>query len=234
MCILQLLLSVFVVHLNVQDTFRAYCANKPDLDGKSFVKLCKDTEIVDDVFTQIDADLIFAKVVSRGHRRITLHQFELALRMMAQKKGVEEDEICRRVAESEGVLHAGTQADYVRFFDDKSTYTGTHLYGGQPGKLRGTCFEVASVEKRVVRKFLLWYLFGWLQPLANPSNPPETVQTAQPTGPDNTQRSSFDQLWSSDLRPDNATDDRLPEAWHRIPESFSCRRLDELPRYRNF
>ena len=113
-----------------QDTFRAYCANKPDLDGKSFVKLCKDCEIVDDVFTQIDADLIFAKVVSRGHRRITFNQFELSLRMMAQKKGVDEDEIFRRVAESEGVLHAGTQADYVRFFDDKSTYTGTHLYGG--------------------------------------------------------------------------------------------------------
>ena len=76
-----------------------------------------------------------------------------------------------------------------------------------------------------------------LQSLANPSNPPETLQTAQPTGPDNTQRSSFDQLWSSDLRPDNATDDRLPEAWHRIPESFSCQRLDwldELPRYSNF
>lgn len=85
---------------------------------------------MDDVFTQIDADLIFAKVVTKGHRRITLHQLEVALRMMAQKKGVEEDDIFRRVAESEGVLHAGTQADYVRFFDDKSTYTGTHLYGG--------------------------------------------------------------------------------------------------------
>lgn len=94
------------------------------------MKLCKDCEIVDDVFTQIDADLIFAKVVTKGHRRITLHQLEVALRMMAQKKGVEEDDIFRRVAESEGVLHAGTQADYVRFFDDKSTYTGTHLYGG--------------------------------------------------------------------------------------------------------
>ena len=62
-----------------RDTFRAYCANKPDLDGKSFVKLCKDCEIVDNSFTQIDADLIFAKVVSRGHRRITLHQFEALL-----------------------------------------------------------------------------------------------------------------------------------------------------------
>lgn len=160
-------------YLNVQDTFRAYCANKPDLDGKSFVKLCKDCEIVDDVFTQIDADLIFAKVVSRGHRRITLHQFELALRMMAQKKGVEEDEIFRRVAESEGVLHAGTQADYVRFFDDKSTYTGTHLYGGQPGKLGEPVLKLL-LWKRVVRTFiyihtcqnLLGYFYGWLQHVA--------------------------------------------------------------------
>lgn len=141
----------------VEDTFRAYCANKPDLDGKSFVKLCKDCEIVDNIFTQIDVDLVFAKVVTKGHRRITLHQFEVALGMIAQKKGVDEDYIFRRVAESEGVLHAGTQADYVRFFDDKSTYTGTHLYGG----------------------------------------------------PDSTTRSSFDQLWSSGLRPDE--EDRLPD-----------------------
>ena len=34
-------------------------------------------------------------------------------------------------------------------------------------------------------------------------------------GPDNTQRSSFDQQWSSDLRPDNA-DDRLPAAWQGV------------------
>lgn len=33
-------------------------------------------------------------------------------------------------------------------------------------------------------------------------------------GPDNTQRSSFDQMWSSNLRPDEAFDDRLPEAWY--------------------
>lgn len=94
--------------------------------------------------------------------------------MMARKKGVEEDDIFRRVAESEGVLHAGTQADYVRFFDDKSTYTGTHLYGGS--RIRGSV------------------AFSW--PLG------------ALRGPDNTQRSSLDQIWSSDLRPDEG--DRLP------------------------
>ena len=92
---------------------------------------------------------------------------------MAQKKGVEEDEIFRRVAESEGVLHAGTQADYVRFFDDKSTYTGTHLYGGQPGKLGEPVLKLL-LWKRVVRTFiyihtcqnLLGYFYGWLQHVA--------------------------------------------------------------------
>ncbi|CAJ1388080.1 unnamed protein product [Effrenium voratum] len=114
----------------VEDTFKAYSGNKPDLDGKTFVKLCKDCEIIDDIFTPIDADLVFAKVVSRGHRRITLQQFHNALRMIAERKGDSEEDICRLVAESEGVLHAGTTAEYVRFFDDKSTYTGTHVYGG--------------------------------------------------------------------------------------------------------
>ena len=100
------------------------------MDGKGFVKLCKDCELVDESLTLIDADLIFAKVVSRGHRRIILRQFKEALRLIAERKGIDEDEICQRVAESEGVVHEGTTADYVRFFDDKSTYTGTHVYGG--------------------------------------------------------------------------------------------------------
>ena len=100
------------------------------MDGKGFVKLCKDCELVDDSLTLIDADLIFAKVVSRGHRRIILRQFKEALRLIAERKGIDEEEICQRVAESEGVVHEGTTADYVRFFDDKSTYTGTHVYGG--------------------------------------------------------------------------------------------------------
>ncbi|CAE7814517.1 UAC1, partial [Symbiodinium necroappetens] len=120
----------------VEDTFKAYCANKPDMDGKGFVKLCKDCELVDDSLTLIDADLIFAKVVSRGHRRIILRQFKEALRLIADRKGIDEEEICQRVAESEGVVHEGTTADYVRFFDDKSTYTGTHVYGGPDSSAR--------------------------------------------------------------------------------------------------
>ncbi|CAE7666671.1 cr-1, partial [Symbiodinium pilosum] len=120
----------------VEDTFKAYCANKPDMDGKGFVKLCKDCELVDECLTLIDADLIFAKVVSRGHRRIILRQFKEALRLIAERKGIDEEEICQRVAESEGVVHEGTTADYVRFFDDKSTYTGTHVYGGPDSSAR--------------------------------------------------------------------------------------------------
>ena len=127
-----------------QDTFKAYCANKPDMDGKGFVKLCKDCELVDDSLTLIDADLIFAKVVSRGHRRIILRQFKEALRLIAERKGMDEDEICQRVAESEGVVHEGTTANYVRFFDDKSTYTGTHVYGG---RIRHMCYSATVVPR---------------------------------------------------------------------------------------
>ncbi|CAJ1460724.1 unnamed protein product, partial [Effrenium voratum] len=53
------------------DTFKAYSGNKPDLDGKTFVKLCKDCEIIDDIFTPIDADLVFAKAKPRARLAIT-------------------------------------------------------------------------------------------------------------------------------------------------------------------
>merc|ERR1712151_1204979 len=75
-------------------------------------------------------DLIFAKAVAKGQRRMTSENFALALTYVADKKGVELDLVQSAIAYSEGpVLHA-TRADPVRLHDDKSTYTGTHANGG--------------------------------------------------------------------------------------------------------
>eukprot|EP00931_Biecheleriopsis_adriatica_P062113 TRINITY_DN373_c0_g1_i11.p1 TRINITY_DN373_c0_g1~~TRINITY_DN373_c0_g1_i11.p1 ORF type:complete len:1076 (-),score=233.82 TRINITY_DN373_c0_g1_i11:43-3270(-) len=119
----------------LEDTFQAYCSGKPDMDGKSFVKLCKDCGLLE--ATQItDADLIFAKVVPRGQRRIGTQQFRDALKLIAEKIGMDEELVCQRVAESDGQVHRSTKPDYVRWHDDKTTYTGTHLYGGPDAGLR--------------------------------------------------------------------------------------------------
>eukprot|EP00931_Biecheleriopsis_adriatica_P062120 TRINITY_DN373_c0_g1_i6.p1 TRINITY_DN373_c0_g1~~TRINITY_DN373_c0_g1_i6.p1 ORF type:complete len:467 (-),score=85.66 TRINITY_DN373_c0_g1_i6:9-1409(-) len=104
----------------LEDTFQAYCSGKPDMDGKSFVKLCKDCGLLE--ATQItDADLIFAKVVPRGQRRIGTQQFRDALKLIAEKIGMDEELVCQRVAESDGQVHRSTKPDYVRWHDDKDT-----------------------------------------------------------------------------------------------------------------
>jgi len=115
---------------NVEATFRAFCGMRQDLDGRSWTKLCRDCHLIDKRLTAIDADLIFAKVVPSGQRRIDLWRFEAALRLVAEKKAVDELVVRRAVAGSTGPTLNATKTEAVRFHDDKSTYTGTHLHGG--------------------------------------------------------------------------------------------------------
>eukprot|EP00442_Polarella_glacialis_P028182 CAMPEP_0115067792 /NCGR_PEP_ID=MMETSP0227-20121206/11602_1 /TAXON_ID=89957 /ORGANISM="Polarella glacialis, Strain CCMP 1383" /LENGTH=425 /DNA_ID=CAMNT_0002453929 /DNA_START=34 /DNA_END=1311 /DNA_ORIENTATION=+ len=113
-----------------QDVFQAFCGAHADLDGKSFSKLCKDCGLFDKHFTAPDCDLAFTKVVEKGQRRISLRQFEAAARIIADKKGSSAAAVLEAIAHAGGPKLSGTQADAVRFYDDKSTYTGTHVNGG--------------------------------------------------------------------------------------------------------
>jgi len=112
------------------DTFRAFCGSQPDLGGKDFAKLCRDCHLIGNRLAPGDVDIIFAKVVQKGQRRINLQQFEEALRMVAEKKCMDVCDVCRAVEQSAGPVLRGTRANPVRFHDDKSTYTGTHIHGG--------------------------------------------------------------------------------------------------------
>merc|ERR1712048_786153 len=114
----------------VEETFRAFCGANRSLDGRSFAKLCRDCHLIDKRFTATDADIVFAKVVPNGLRRADLPQFEMALCLVAEKKGVELNVVYQAVALVKGPTLLATKADPVRFHDDKSTYTGTHFYGG--------------------------------------------------------------------------------------------------------
>lgn len=119
----------------LQDAFHKYCAGSRDMDGKTFIKMCKDVGLVDKKFTPTDVDLIFAKVVTKGQRRIDFHQFQNAIRLIAEKKGI--DSVESIIAGSGGPILHGTQADAVRFHDDKSTYTGVHVNGGPESVAKG-------------------------------------------------------------------------------------------------
>ncbi len=65
----------------------------------------------------------------KGHRRITFDQFISALSHIAEKKQCQLGEVATAVLSNNGPAVSGTRADYVKLFDDKSTYTGVCVVG---------------------------------------------------------------------------------------------------------
>lgn len=115
---------------DLQDLFRAFTNGAHDMDGRTLVKFAKDSKLIDKKLTATDVDLIFAKVKDKAARKITFYQFEHALDQMAVKKGVRKDDMMKQVQKSGGPTFQGTKADYVKFHDDKSLYTGVYANGG--------------------------------------------------------------------------------------------------------
>lgn len=109
---------------SVGHAFQAFCGSSPGMDGKNFAKLCKDTGILlDKAFAAVDADIVFAKVVPNGTRRMNLQQFEAALHLVAERRGLSAAEVMHIVAASSGPILTATRADSVRFYDDINAYT---------------------------------------------------------------------------------------------------------------
>ena len=115
----------------LQKTFNDYCgAGQTTMDGKGFAKLAKDTKLLDKKLTTTDVDLAFSKIKERTARRITFDQFLAGLALFAEKKQVGVDAVYAKVGASQGPVLRGTQAEAVRFHDDKDQYTGVHAHGG--------------------------------------------------------------------------------------------------------
>eukprot|EP00933_Yihiella_yeosuensis_P029485 TRINITY_DN23126_c5_g1_i1.p1 TRINITY_DN23126_c5_g1~~TRINITY_DN23126_c5_g1_i1.p1 ORF type:complete len:521 (-),score=83.75 TRINITY_DN23126_c5_g1_i1:197-1759(-) len=118
------------------DTFNSFCWGREGLDGRGFSRLCRDCRLVDSRFTALDADLLFTKVLPRGHRRMDLEAFEEALEQIAERRGATASVVRRAIAFCPGPLVRATQTGMVRLHDDRGGYTGTHALGGpEPGAL---------------------------------------------------------------------------------------------------
>lgn len=105
--------------------FEAFCAHgHKDMEGKEFAKFCKDAHLIGKGMAKTDVDLIFAKVVPKGKRRMDFLQFQQACRHIALKRKCPNCDIQKIVMDSHGPEIHGTKQDAVRFYDDKSTFTG--------------------------------------------------------------------------------------------------------------
>jgi hypothetical protein len=115
---------------SLESVFKSFCGGKTEMANKEFVKFNKDTGLLDKKYTTTDVDINFVKVKAKTSKVITFDEFESALKLAATKKGIGYDDLVAKVCKTGGPTYTGTKADYVKFHDDKSLYTGVYANGG--------------------------------------------------------------------------------------------------------
>ena len=66
---------------------------------------------------------------------------------MAAKKGVSEDELSKAIIASGGPHFQGTKAEFNKFHDDKSLYTGVYAKGGPTNVDAGRGGQVSDISQ---------------------------------------------------------------------------------------
>lgn len=115
---------------SLEEVFKSFTGGKPEMSNKEFIKINKDSHLIDKVYTSTDVDLIFSKVKSKTAKVLTYDQFLLGLDEIAKKKKTDSSSIIEKILSAGGPNYQGTKADYVKFHDDKSLYTGVYAKGG--------------------------------------------------------------------------------------------------------
>lgn len=116
----------------MEKAFLIYTKNAPEMDSRTFVKILKDSNLLNKKLTAVDVDITFAKVKTKGSKRITYDQFVEAIKCLVEKHNLNYDEFVNKLCNeaSNGPILYGTKTENVRFYDDKSSYTGVHKQGG--------------------------------------------------------------------------------------------------------
>eukprot|EP01068_Selenidium_serpulae_P008948 Selendium_serpulae@DN5115_c0_g1_i2.p3 len=117
----------------LQEVYSSFTHNQAEMDGRTFVKLLKDSKIIDKTYTSTDADILFTKTKKdgkRGSTKINFAEFQKAIGGIAAKKKKSPEEIASAILTAGGPVFRGTKADDVRFYDDKTLFTGVHAHGG--------------------------------------------------------------------------------------------------------
>ncbi|XP_055055711.1 tubulin polymerization-promoting protein family member 2 [Paramisgurnus dabryanus] len=126
----------------IETSFRKFAvhgdtkATGKEMNGKNFVKLCKDCKVIDGKnVTSTDVDIVFSKVKAKSARVITFEQFTQAMSELAPKrfKGKSQEEavqslyglIAGKEPANIGVTKAAKAAAVDRL-TDSSKYTGSH------------------------------------------------------------------------------------------------------------
>lgn len=118
-------------HTDLHTVFVEFSPKDPkEMDNREFAKLCKDCKLLNKKITTTDVDITFAKVKTKGARKINYNQFIEAQNCLADKEKIPHADYHHKVLGSGGPKFKGTTADDVKWHDDKTLYTGVYAKGG--------------------------------------------------------------------------------------------------------
>jgi len=155
----------------LEGVFYNFCgAGHADMDGKSFKKLCIDTELTDKKFNATQVDLIFQdnRVKPKTKKTIDFIQFEVALEILAEKKGHAKADVRNQVLMSGGPKIVATATKAMKF-----VAPGERPQSGKKPKRTASERRIAAILKaplnetpgaetwrRDVDNTQLWKVFG--------------------------------------------------------------------------
>ena len=114
----------------IENIYRKFTGGSLEMDNRQFVKLAKDTKILDKKLTPTDMDILFSKIKYPGSRKIFFDQFQHALEEMSRKKGISVEDLEYKIISAGGPSFNGTIPQPTKFHDDKNLYTGVYKHGG--------------------------------------------------------------------------------------------------------
>ena len=114
----------------LEQVFKSFTGGKSEMSNKEFLKINKDCGLLDKKYTSTDVDINFSKIKGKTSKVINFTQLEDGLKLAATKKGLDYSTLVSQICKTGGPSYQGTKADFVKFHDDKSLYTGVYAKGG--------------------------------------------------------------------------------------------------------
>jgi len=101
------------------------------IDGTRFRKMLKNSGILHKKkFNSTSCDMLFTKCVEKGAKKLTFQDFVAkAIPEISKALGIEEGEVAYKIAHG-NPKNTGTKAEFSKFYDDMSTWTGVATRGG--------------------------------------------------------------------------------------------------------
>lgn len=134
----------------LKEVFAKYSSNQPEMNGRTFVKVFKDCNLISKSLSATSLDIIFSKVKTKGKLKITYDQFQEGIQEAAKEAKINYKDVLAKIVSSKGPDFHGTKTDKVKLHDDKSQYTGVYAQGGPKivDKGQGKIFDLQDFANR--------------------------------------------------------------------------------------